>query len=155
MTPATPDDFDREFDELFTALAAMVPPVAPPPGVKERLLAQINAAAAPPGPRFQFADPAGFKPTRHPGMSIRVLNVDRPRRQFTALIRLEPGGQYPSHPHDGPEECVVLEGELLVGGVRMRAGDYQRAEPGSAHADQWSDTGALLFVTGPLSLMAH
>jgi uncharacterized protein HemY len=49
----------------------------------------------------------------------------------------------------------VLEGELLVGGVRMKAGDYQRAEPGTAHADQWSDTGALLYITGPISLLTH
>lgn len=151
MNPADTDDLDTEFGELFVALAAVVPPVAPPPGVKATLFARID----PPGPRFQFAGDGAFVPTPYPGMSIRVLNVDRPRRQFTALIRLEPGGRYPSHPHDGPEECVVLEGELLVGGVRMKAGDYQRAEPGSAHADQWSDTGALLFVTGPLSLMKH
>lgn len=68
-------------------------------------------------------------------------------------MRLDPGAVYPAHEHDGPEECVVIAGELTVGGVRMRKGDYQRAEPGSEHVEQRSEAGALVFLTAPLSLM--
>lgn len=146
---------DALFDDpaLVGMLAAAVQPVDPPPRVKDSLFARLGPPTG--GPRFRFAAAGDFLPTPFPGMSIRMLNLDPDRRQFTAMIRLEPGATYPSHAHDGPEECVVLEGELLVGGVRMTAGDYQRAEPGSEHADQWSDTGALLFVTGPASLLTH
>jgi quercetin dioxygenase-like cupin family protein len=148
----TSDEFDDA--ALVGMLAAAIEPVAPPPSVKAALFARL---AAPPtdGPRFRFATDGAFAPTPFPGMTIRMLNLDPARKQFSAMIRLEPGAVYPSHAHDGPEECVVLEGELLVGGVRMKAGDYQRAEPGTAHADQWSDTGALLYVTGPASLLVH
>ena len=145
-------DTDAEFGDVVAALAAAIPPVEPPPGVKAALFARLSP---PPDIRFRFATDGAFAPTPYPGVAIRVLNVDRERRQFSAVIRLDAGATYPSHAHDGPEECVVLEGELLVGDVRMRPGDYQRAEPGSAHSDQWSETGALLFVTGPMSLLAQ
>lgn len=154
MTPDGRDDelAADEFAGVVAQLAAAIPPVAPPHGVKTALFARLSPT---PDIRFRFATDGAFAPTPHPGMSIRLLNLDRERRQFSALIRLDAGAIYPSHAHDGPEECVVLEGELRVGDVRMRPGDYQRAEPGSAHADQWSETGALLFVTGPMSLLAH
>jgi quercetin dioxygenase-like cupin family protein len=139
------------FAPVVEGLAGAVGPVEPPPVAKERLL----AALPPAGVHFRFAGDGGFTPTRHPGVSVKLLHLDRQRRQFTVLMRLEPGAVYPAHAHDGPEECVVLEGEILVGGVRMRKGDYQRAEPGSEHVEQRSETGALLFVTAPVSLLAR
>ncbi len=74
--------------------------------------------------------------------------------QLTCLKRLEPGAVYPSHPHDGPEECLVLDGEIIVGDVRMRKGDYQRAEPNSQHIEQRSETGALIYLSAPMSLLS-
>jgi anti-sigma factor ChrR (cupin superfamily) len=65
-----------------------------------------------------------------------------------------PGATYPAHPHSGPEECLVLEGDLTAFGVRMTAGDYQRVEPGTEHAEQRSETGALLYLTAPLSMLS-
>lgn len=155
MTPGDGEEREAVFDaDIVARLSAVIPPVAPPPRVKDALMARI-APAPTSGLRFRFASDGEFRPSPFPGMTIRMLNLDRERRQFSAMIRLEPGAKYPSHAHDGPEECVVLEGELLVGGVRMKAGDYQRAESGTEHADQWSDTGALLYVTGPASLLIH
>jgi hypothetical protein len=141
------------FARAVEELAAAVPPVVPPPDLKARLLAALPPPPAVPGFVFRFAADGGFEPTPHPGVWCRVLHVDPARRQFTALMRLDPGAVYPCHPHDGPEECVVLEGEIEVGGVRLRKGDYQRAEPGSTHVDQSSPTGALLFLTAPASLL--
>jgi quercetin dioxygenase-like cupin family protein len=143
------------FASVVAALAGAIGPVEPPPGAKQRLLEALPPAPAPAGLHFRFADDGAFTPTRHPGVSVKLLHLDRERRQFTVLMKLEPGAVYPSHPHDGPEECVVIEGEILVGGVRMRKGDYQRAEPGSEHVEQRSETGALLFVTAPVSLLAR
>ncbi len=125
--------------------------VAPPPNLKCDLLAKLT------GPRceFLFADDGAFVPTPHPGVSIRIVHLDKDRRQFSAFLKVAPGGRYPTHHHDGPEECVVLEGELIVGGVRMRAGDYQRSDADSEHDVQWSETGALAFVTAPLSMLGE
>lgn len=143
------------FGPTVAELASAIPPVEPPPGAKARLLASLppqqREAAA--GLRFRFAGDGGFVPTPFPGVSVRVLHLDRSRRQFTALLKLEPGAAYPPHAHDGPEECLVLSGELLVGDVRMKEGDYQRAEAGSAHVEQRTETGALLYLTAPFGLL--
>jgi hypothetical protein len=154
-------------DPAVMALAAGVPAVEPPPRVRAELLArladvppdepspadQARAADALPGLLFRFADDEPFAATPYPGVAVRVLHLDRPGRRFTALLRLAPGARYPGHHHDGPEECLVLAGSLIVGGVRMRPGDYQRAAADSDHAEQWTDTGATLYLTAPVSLL--
>jgi hypothetical protein len=165
LPPAEADPFDfataAEFTPAVAALAADVPPCDPPVGLKATLLSKLDdpraadkaAARAFTGIDFAFDDPIAYKPTPFPGITMRLLTLDRDRNRFSALFRIAPGASYPSHPHDGPEECVVLSGEVRVGGVRLRAGDYQRAIPGSTHIEQRTDTGAVVFITGPISLL--
>jgi quercetin dioxygenase-like cupin family protein len=176
MTPAEEIAFETELadgdaqsvravNDFAPAVRALLdcPPVAPPPGLRAAVLAQLP----PPNPRasdrvpakrskgirYRFADDADFRPTGSPGVSVRLLHMDAANRRFTCLVRMAPGSTLPGHAHDGPEECVVLDGELLTHGVRMRKGDYQRVEPGTEHADQFSETGCLLYLTGPASLL--
>lgn len=142
---------------LTTAdLAADLPEVAPPPGVLTALLAAIDAPpAVPPGYTIRPAADADFHPLPYPGVSMRLLHIDRLANRFSCLLKFAPGGRLPGHPHSSAEECVVLDGTLMVGGVRMNAGDYQRVEAGVTHVEQWSDTGATAFVTAPLDLLEH
>jgi quercetin dioxygenase-like cupin family protein len=150
----------RQLSEAVRELAAEAPPVDPPPGVRGSLLAAVGdtraadrtAAARLAGIVFRFAEDGEFVRGSAPGVWVRMLHLDRRRRQFSCLVRLEPGASYPAHAHDGPEECLVLEGDVIVDGVRMRAGDYQRVEPGTDHGEQRSEGGALLYITAPLSL---
>jgi len=139
----------RELVPALRAVAEEIVPVPPPPKLKADLLAQVT------GPRceFAFADDGAFVPTPFPGVTMRIVHLDQTRRQFSAFLKLAPGAQFPTHHHDGPEECVVLQGELIVGRVRMRAGDYQRSDADSEHDVQRSETGAMAFVTAPLSML--
>jgi anti-sigma factor ChrR (cupin superfamily) len=82
-----------------------------------------------------------------PGVQVKRLSFDPARRLATMLVRMAPGASYPSHRHAGPEECYVVEGELHVGDLVMRAGDFQRAEASSAHVPQFTETGCLLLIT--------
>jgi quercetin dioxygenase-like cupin family protein len=138
-------------------LAADIPAVVPPPAVKaavfDALFGEHRPPVPPPGYTILPGDDTAFRPSPHTGVSVRILNIDRRRNQFSCLMRFQPGARLPGHHHSAVEECVVLEGSLVVAGVRMRAGDYQRVEAGVDHADQWSDTGALAFVTAPLDLL--
>jgi quercetin dioxygenase-like cupin family protein len=70
---------------------------------------------------------------------------------MTAMFRMEPGTSYPQHIHAGAEECYVLEGDLHVGDMVLHAGDYQRAEAGSHHGYQSTETGCVLLVTCALN----
>jgi putative transcriptional regulator len=148
------------------ALASGVRPLAPDPRTRQALLARV--AAQPPGGgsplRRQLDVPAGeaeilirradsavWEPADVPGVFIRTLSVDREKNQFTALVRMGPGRTYPAHRHAGPEECLVLEGDLRVGDEVMRAGDYQRAAVGSRHGVQSTEGGCLLLIVSSLT----
>jgi ChrR Cupin-like domain len=147
--------FDAEAWERFAGAVALLidaAPVAPPPQLKTALLAQLDPPA---GHTLSPSDPAAFAPTPYPGISIRVLNVDLVEKRFTSLMRFAPGARLPAHPHATAEECMLMEGTLYMGGVRMTAGTYLRVDAGVDHVDQWTDTGALAFITGPLELLEH
>lgn len=79
-----------------------------------------------------------------PHVDIKVLADDASYR--TLLYRFGPGGKLPPHGHRGDEECIVLGGEILIGDLPVRSGDYHLAKCGTAHAELYSETGALLFV---------
>jgi anti-sigma factor ChrR (cupin superfamily) len=125
-------------------LAEAGPSQPPPPAVRERLMADL-----PPRLTIARAADAEWVPIR-PGVAYRFLHIDRAQHRFTALVRMDRGARYRPHGHDHPEECLVLEGELYVGNVLMRAGDFQRAEPGCRHAEQRTETGCLLLLSASL-----
>lgn len=161
----------REFEPVIEWLAGSQTPCPPPSGVKEALLRRVAldsavSAAFAPSPQVWKQWPSTSQPddlfinredgqswieTGAAGVRVRQLFVDRTQNRMTALIRMAAGSSYPSHVHDGPEECLVLEGELEVGDTILHAGDYQRAPQGSRHGVQSTKSGCLLLVTSSLS----
>jgi anti-sigma factor ChrR (cupin superfamily) len=101
---------------------------------------------------FSLAAGAGrWEPTASPGVEARKLFVDAAAGRVTMLVRMAPGASFPGHRHDAPEECFVLEGDLWTGAVRLRAGDYQRAEAGSRHVVQSTQGGCVLLLVSSLA----
>jgi len=80
------------------------------------------------------------------GARTRLLREDGGTRSF--LVRLDPGGRIDAADRDGDEECLVLEGEALLGDALLLPGDYQCVPSGVRPAGLCSDGGALLFVRG-------
>ena len=66
------------------------------------------------------------------------------------LVRLQAGAEFPAHQHAADEECVMMEGELWIGDFHLKAGDYHFAPKGQPHGHVHTDTGALLFIRGPI-----
>ena len=144
----------------------------PPPGLRERLLERVRSkegAESQGGPQvWKNWDTTGITPdggvetqpgwssvraedtdweeTGLLGINVRRLHVDTARQYVTMLVRMEPGASYLPHRHHDAEECFVLEGELTVGGEVFRRGDYQRAEAGSVHGVQSTETGCTLLI---------
>ena len=135
-----------EFEGALLELTAAIQSVVPPPELKAAILERIST---PKGIVFRFADHGSFRATPVPGITYRLLSRDHERNRVTCLLRLAPGARLPAHIHPGVEECVVLEGTVIVGQTRMRVGDYQRAEADSEHVEQWTDTGALVYLSSP------
>lgn len=151
-------------------LGAAVAPVLPDPQTRERLLRRVATSArgasrasplqphlspvlpsrSVPALRTVRASEGDWAATSVPGVSIRTLYVDRERDQYTALVRMSAGSSYPLHVHGGPEQCLVLEGDLHIGDEVLHPGDYQVAPAGSRHGVQSTERGCLLFITSSL-----
>ena len=85
-----------------------------------------------------------------PGAHIKVLHQEGDSGLLTYLARLEPGFEMPGHPHPFDEECIMLEGELWFGDLKLKAGDYHFAAQGVHHGRLRTQTGALAFLKGAL-----
>ena len=61
------------------------------------------------------------------------------------VIRMTPGSETIAHTHDGVEDFLILEGEVIESdGTRLQAGDFVSYPPGSHHNTR-SETGCLLI----------
>jgi quercetin dioxygenase-like cupin family protein len=81
-----------------------------------------------------------------PNVFVKVLRQEADSNLQMVLFRIEPGGVVPAHEHTKEEECLVLEGEILIGDHRVAAGDLHIARAGAAHGDITTQTGALVMV---------
>lgn len=150
----TDDSNDQiEFDEvtlLALARAADTGEV-PSPGVKQRLLAQLESAAPLPD-GFRIVLEAKDEWVAHPvpGIRMKTLSLDRERNYATILFEVAPGARFPPHHHDAPEECYVISGSLYACGRRLVAGDFIHADCETDHDEMWTEDGCrVLLVVQP------
>lgn len=81
-----------------------------------------------------------------PGVQLKVLYTAG--NVWSYLLKLEPGAQLPTHRHPVDEECVVLEGLVQVGDLRVAAGGFHLGRKDVLHAPITAIDGALLFLRG-------
>ena len=66
------------------------------------------------------------------------------------LARAEAGAFVPAHGHHIDEECLMLGGELFLGDILLREGEFQLAPAGMQHGIVQAATETLLYVRGDL-----
>jgi anti-sigma factor ChrR (cupin superfamily) len=86
------------------------------------------------------------------GLRIKVLHQAGDVMSY--LLRLAPGASLPAHRHPIDEECVVLEGEMQVGSLRIGAGGFHLGRQGLPHDILHSPTGALIYLRGAVPDLA-
>lgn len=86
-----------------------------------------------------------------PGVHKRLVYVDVEGGWESFFLKLEPGAEIAPHPHQATEEGLVLSGEILIDGEVLREGDVHIAFAGHDHGLIKSESGALLYVRGPLA----
>jgi quercetin dioxygenase-like cupin family protein len=98
-------------------------------------------------PSVHLARAAGIAwvPLRQ-GVRVKPLYAEDDR--LSMLVRFEPGARVPPHGHDHGEECLMVEGDLFLGDVLLRQGDFQFAPRGTGHGELHSDVGCVLFFHG-------
>jgi len=83
--------------------------------------------------------------TEHQGIERTVLR-DNGKGGRNLMIRLKKGAHFPQHVHQGNAEILVLNGQLLIGGVELSKGDYLYAQAGEEH-DIVALTDAEIFLS--------
>lgn len=85
-----------------------------------------------------------------PGAEIKILYQLGESGPLSYLARLSAGFEMPGHVHELDEECIMLEGDLAMGEIYLKAGDYHFSAKGMNHGKHRTEQGALIFLRGAL-----
>ncbi len=105
--------------------------------------------------RIEYLEPAGTRTLRAqagrwkkvgPGVEIKLLYADKESGARSLMMRLAPGAIYPAHDHSALEECVIVEGDMIIGDLQLHAGDYHAVEAGTRHGEVTSQNGGVVFL---------
>ena len=156
VDPEEIEEHLQTITEIAEEIASVMP--APRRAVKDVLMAAIapsqgsssEGSSSAEEQIFVFAHEGEWQ-EMIPGIMIKILFHDAEHSRTTLLVRLEPGAVYPSHRHQGIEECLVLEGDLHVDGTVLRRGDFTVAMDEKVHIDTHSEEGCLLLISSPMN----
>lgn len=151
------------FEAVTSALAFAVPEISPSPSLRQTLLARIAAEPQteakqefqiPVVPKefssmFSLRAAEGDWLEIGTGMLAKTLFVDEARGTVTSLVRMMPGTSLPPHRHRGDEQFYILEGDCIVQGTRLGAGDFHHAPPGSIHESTSTVEGTTFLLIAP------
>jgi quercetin dioxygenase-like cupin family protein len=127
-------------------LAGLLAPVEPGMDLFVRIAAAAGIDAPLAGFHVARRD-EGVWETVAPGVETRTLWRSERSRRHAFLLRMQPGAAVPEHGHGGDEECLVIEGDMVVNGVEFRAGDFQVALAGTRHATVTTRGGCLCLIS--------
>ena len=127
-----------------------VEPVEPPAGLWYGIEAAMEAASNREAAGVIVRATEGAWRPFIPGVEKKTLIRNLDEGVETYLLRLAPGSRLPAHSHKIAEDCIVLEGELTIGDLRLGAGDYHMAPAGMPHGETVSPGGALIYLRGEL-----
>ncbi len=133
-------------ERRLAPLADLLDPVPPGAGLFSRIAAAAGIDMPLAGFHVMRKDDGTWKPLA-PGIETKTLwrNQSTGRRVF--LLRMQPGAIMPEHEHSGDEECMVLEGDMLVNGVAFGPGDFQVGYAGSHHPHVTTRGGCLCMIS--------
>ncbi len=139
------------YDNRFFYLADRAAVADVPPGLWDRIEQAIDDDALSPSTRTVRGQALAWEPFL-PGIERKILFADKAAASSGVLYRVAPGAQVGSHCHAIIEECLVLEGEIEVDGITIRAGDLHMAFAGERHSALSSPRGAVVYIRGDLQI---
>jgi ChrR-like protein with cupin domain len=134
------------WQENFVAVDLAIGRLVPPAGLFDTIVAAIDAGEKElPGTQTRRAG-TGAWTEMSPGVTYTVLFEDPVAKRRSILVRALPGSNYGAHFHaEGHEECLVLEGDLIMGDLKLLAGDFHLAAKGSTHPAATTRSGCILY----------
>ena len=122
--------------------------VAPPPEIWDRIADALDEGEARPpeiGSQTIRAGEEGWFGL-FPGVEKKVLFTDHSTGFESYLLRMAAGARLPAHSHGATEECLMLEGDIEIGSLRLKAGDYHVMGAGTDHPEIHSAQGAVAYL---------
>ena len=86
-----------------------------------------------------------------PGLKIKVMNRIEALNRQTFMAWLQPGAEYIDHDHDQDEEIYMIEGDLIIGDLVLKTGDFHVARQGLHHPVHRTKTGCLCLISQAIS----
>ena len=121
--------------------------IAPPADLFQRIESAIDGSpGTAKGTAITMRADAGEWIEYRPGVRKKRLYFDALTRQEAFLLDMAPGAELPSHQHSDTEDCLVLSGEVRIGDLALRAGDFHAAMGGSTHLAARTDSGCRLYI---------
>jgi quercetin dioxygenase-like cupin family protein len=121
--------------------------------LRDRVLRRVRAPA--PAHTFTIRGDEGEWIRLGPLTEIKILRRDWQANNQSLLLRAAPGAVIATHAHSQEEECLVLEGEAMIGEHVLRAGDTHIALPGAIHDGLRTTTGCLLYIRSEIPAEAR
>jgi hypothetical protein len=129
------------WSRLLAPLAMAVPGIDPPAHLWTKIGGGLDRAEADlPQTVEERLEEGGWREIA-PRIEVKPLWDDK-----TFLVRCGPGGVYPGDPHRLFEHCLIIQGDMLVGGQTYQVGDYHGVPAETAHGAFSSRTGLLMLV---------
>ena len=136
------------WQENFIALDLAAGRQVPPAGLFDTIVAAIGVNEAALSGTLTRRAGTGIWTEMSPGVTYTILFDDPVTKRRSMLVRALPGATYESHFHDeGHEECLILEGDLVMGDLKLLAGDFHLAAKGSSHPPATTVSGCLLHIS--------
>ena len=129
--------------DIRDALLGSIAPVAPPTALRAKVLARVQA------------DSAAYVTVRGgvsgwnklaPGIEFKILLWDTPNQSKSFLLRVAAGTRMPKHNHRAFEECLVIEGDFMLGDIKLSAGDFHCATKNSLHGETYTERGVTVYL---------
>jgi mannose-6-phosphate isomerase-like protein (cupin superfamily) len=132
------ESHQRTAELLLSATVGVMPPAS----LEERLMRSVGTLAnEASGAELLRSHEGEWVASPDPGVKYRFLHGRK-----TVLVRMEPGSRCSSHEHAFNENCLVLEGTVEDGDMKLNAGDFLFMPAGSSHTPSYSETGCLLLI---------
>lgn len=138
------------YDILFAGLVSKPAPIDASDALWDRIERAIDDVDRSPATQTVRPKELGWEPYI-PGIERKLLYVNKAEGMHIVLYKVAPGTEVIEHTHIITEECLVLEGQIEVDGVVVKAGELHLGFPGIRHGPLTSQTGALLYIRGDLS----
>ena len=127
-------------------LRAIEPPAHRRALLRARILAAVRLGQplAPPTNLITVQSDQGHWQPVLAGIEMKLLH-DHGKDQ-SILLRLQAGAKLPAHHHHQDEDCIVLQGTVLLGDIEAEAGTFHLALDGSDHGIVSTTTGCVLYL---------